>query len=341
MNSWSDTHVSTEQQDLTAQRNGLHALGVGDDRIYVDHGLTGANRDRPGLRFALAACRAGDTLAERRGAVVLRARAVESGVAYRPLVDAFARPAAPLADDPRFASVRPTLARVLPGWSADTNVLAPMADPAAVLAEALIRLLRDIAPDGAVLLVDDVHWADEDTVSVLTYLTDSVEELPLALLLSARAEPLLQDHLERLSASSAVEEVPLSRLGPTEVARALRAHDLPELPQQRVDQLVAAADGLPLVLDEFVRQLRDRSSATDELDIKPTTLAVAVACATSHPIPGLFGCPVRDWGNRCRAVAAVTGSMTQVWASPSTAPCQAPCRLPPAPRSGLPGGTHS
>jgi DNA invertase Pin-like site-specific DNA recombinase len=54
--------VSTEQQDLTAQRNGLCALGVGDDRIYVDHGLTGTNRDRPGLRLALAACRAGDTL---------------------------------------------------------------------------------------------------------------------------------------------------------------------------------------------------------------------------------------------------------------------------------------
>jgi len=33
--------VSTEQQDLTAQRDGLHALGVGDDRIYVDHGMTG------------------------------------------------------------------------------------------------------------------------------------------------------------------------------------------------------------------------------------------------------------------------------------------------------------
>jgi DNA invertase Pin-like site-specific DNA recombinase len=50
------------QQDLTSQRNGLHALGVGDDRIRVDHGLTGTNRDRPGLRLALAACRAGDTL---------------------------------------------------------------------------------------------------------------------------------------------------------------------------------------------------------------------------------------------------------------------------------------
>ena len=53
--------VSTEQQDLTAQRDGLHALGVSDNRIYVDHGLTGTNRDRPGLRLALAACRSGDT----------------------------------------------------------------------------------------------------------------------------------------------------------------------------------------------------------------------------------------------------------------------------------------
>ena len=54
--------VSTEHQDLTAQRNSLAALGVGDDRIYVDHGLTGTNRDRPGLRLALAACHGGDTL---------------------------------------------------------------------------------------------------------------------------------------------------------------------------------------------------------------------------------------------------------------------------------------
>jgi len=54
--------VSTDQQDLTAQRGALEALGVATKRIYVDHGLTGTNRDRPGLREALAACRAGDTL---------------------------------------------------------------------------------------------------------------------------------------------------------------------------------------------------------------------------------------------------------------------------------------
>ena len=54
--------VSTEAQDLTAQRDALAGLGVDPARLYVDHGLTGTNRARPGLREALAACRAGDTL---------------------------------------------------------------------------------------------------------------------------------------------------------------------------------------------------------------------------------------------------------------------------------------
>ena len=54
--------VSTDQQDLTAQRDALATLGVTADRVYVDHGLTGTSRERPGLQQALAACRAGDTL---------------------------------------------------------------------------------------------------------------------------------------------------------------------------------------------------------------------------------------------------------------------------------------
>ena len=54
--------VSTDAQDLTAQRDALDRLGVPAEGIYVDHGLTGTNRDRPGLRSALAVCREGDTL---------------------------------------------------------------------------------------------------------------------------------------------------------------------------------------------------------------------------------------------------------------------------------------
>ncbi|MCC3280479.1 recombinase family protein [Arthrobacter sp. zg-Y40] len=54
--------VSTSEQDLTVQQNQLAALGVPKDLVYTDHGLSGTNRDRPGLRQALAAVRDGDTL---------------------------------------------------------------------------------------------------------------------------------------------------------------------------------------------------------------------------------------------------------------------------------------
>ena len=49
---------STHAQDLTAQRDALTGLGVDVDRLYVDHGLAGANRERPGLREAMAVCQA-------------------------------------------------------------------------------------------------------------------------------------------------------------------------------------------------------------------------------------------------------------------------------------------
>jgi DNA-binding CsgD family transcriptional regulator len=157
-----------------------------------------------------------------------------------------------------------------------------MADPAAVLAEALIALLGVMAPDGAVLIMDDLHWADEDTVSVLTYLADSVEDVPLALLLAARAEPLLPALLERLGAARSLRRLPLSRLTPTEVGDALRAAQVPDLAPDRVDQLVTAVDGLPLLLDEFVRQLRESAPDTNQFDVRQTTLAAAVQLRLSR-----------------------------------------------------------
>jgi len=53
---------STDRQDLTMQREMLIKLGVPEDRVYLDFGVTGRNRQRPALDQALAAVRAGDTL---------------------------------------------------------------------------------------------------------------------------------------------------------------------------------------------------------------------------------------------------------------------------------------
>jgi len=40
---------STDEQDLTAQRDRLREPGVAEDRVYLDHGLTGTTRARPRL----------------------------------------------------------------------------------------------------------------------------------------------------------------------------------------------------------------------------------------------------------------------------------------------------
>ena len=133
--------------------------------------------------------------AEIRGVLVLKGRAVESGGALSTASGSICPRLGTICRSEGLSRVRPILARVLPGWVSDQDVLAPMADPAAVLAEALILLLRAMALRGP-WLIDDVHWADEDTVSVFSYLSDSVEQLPLALIMAARTEPLLADRVE-------------------------------------------------------------------------------------------------------------------------------------------------
>ena len=78
---------SLDSQDLTAQRQRLRELGVCEDRIYLDHGLTGTTRARPGLDQALAAVRSGDTFVvpklDRLARSVPDARAIGDDLAER------------------------------------------------------------------------------------------------------------------------------------------------------------------------------------------------------------------------------------------------------------------
>ncbi|HZL80526.1 MAG TPA: recombinase family protein [Demequina sp.] len=75
--------VPIEAHDPTTHRNALVALGVEPDRVYVDEGQSATNRARPGLREAMAARQAGDTLVGARPDRLARARARERIAAAR------------------------------------------------------------------------------------------------------------------------------------------------------------------------------------------------------------------------------------------------------------------
>lgn len=78
---------STDQQDLTAQREALLKLGIAPERICTDRGFTGTNRARPGLDQTLAAVRGSDTLVvpklDRLARSVPDARAIGDDLAGR------------------------------------------------------------------------------------------------------------------------------------------------------------------------------------------------------------------------------------------------------------------
>jgi hypothetical protein len=58
-----------------------------------------------------------------------------------------------------------------------------------VLTEALLRVLRWLSPErGVVVVLEDMHWADGETLAVLEYLADHVTAFPVAVVLTARSD---------------------------------------------------------------------------------------------------------------------------------------------------------
>jgi DNA-binding CsgD family transcriptional regulator/tetratricopeptide (TPR) repeat protein len=103
--------------------------------------------------------------------------------------------------------------------------------------DVLFRLLRDRlaeAVGGVVLVVEDVHWADESTLDLLSFLGRRIRDLPALVIATYRDDELAADH-------------PLRRvLGELGTLRSTRRIDVPPLSQQAVATL-AAGSGLEAV----------------------------------------------------------------------------------------------
>lgn len=166
-----------------------------------------------------------EDLARDLGLRVLSGRAVEGGssVAFRALAEAlsngFRDQGVPR--DPAVTVSLPTLAHLVPEWSSrpapHTSVVA--------IAEAVLRLLEATAREtGALLVIEDVHWADQDTLAVLEYLLDNAGAHGAGCLLTLRPEPPEAARTVRgLADRRAVHVVELDALGDGESDAMVRA----------------------------------------------------------------------------------------------------------------------
>ncbi len=231
------------------------------------------------------------------GLTVLTGRAAEGGGSFRPLAAALlpAVRAGLLPDTGELRPYRAALGRLIPDW-ASSSPPETAVDPVVVLGEGLLRLFAAWDPRGCVLLVEDLHWADADTLALLHYLASAASSAPLLMAATMRRSPSSPALDRLLDAAGTV--LALRRFGPAEIDAmiTLRGRRLGDADRAL---LRTRSEGLPLLVDELL-------SAVDRED-PSQQLAAAV--------PASFAALVRtrldaldDEGRQVLSAAAALGS---------------------------------
>src|SRR4051794_17387931 len=200
-------------------------------------------------------------LAADRGLLVLSGRAVPAGspLPFRPLSEALlveSRGKKP-PDAPELAIFGPQLARLVPDWGT-RNATDGADDSPVLVGEAVVRLLRVLGGTaGCLLVLEDLHWADPETLAVVDYLADTLAaERVLCLTTTRSVRPSrVADLLDGLRSRRIGTVLPLTPLADAECADMVRA-----CLDTEVDRAVPAfvaehSDGLPFLIEELLAGL--------------------------------------------------------------------------------------
>ncbi|MEE1788782.1 AAA family ATPase [Streptomyces sp. SP17BM10] len=263
-----------------------------------------------------------------RGMPVLRGRGsmTGGGTPFRPILEALSshfRTTAP-PTDAELLPYRSALARVIPEWR--STAAQARTESVVELAEALLRLLAVIGRGtGCVLALEDLHWADSESVAVAEYLADNLAQLPVLLLATVRTDPgnalTLARSAERRRVATVATLPPLN--APEVRALVAGCLDAPahDVPDAVVDRLVARSDGNPYLVEELLADLVDSellTTATDGWQVTgdlDTTVPTTVVQSFGHRLLQVDA-PLRDFlllaatiGPRCcvSALRTVTG----------------------------------
>jgi predicted ATPase len=143
-----------------------------------------------------------------------------------------------------------------------------------------------------VLVIEDVHWADDATLDALRYLIRRIADLPAVLVLTYRDDELNREHplhglLGQAARSDHVRHLPLRRLSQRAVRElsagsSVAAHDLFALTSGNpffVQELLASAQGEhvpPTIADAVLARVRSLDPSTqdviEQLAVVPSAL---------------------------------------------------------------------
>src|SRR5580693_2522141 len=189
---------------------------------------------------------------------------------------------------------RNTILRLLRGeLTADRGT-----DMSAALAEQLLALIAEqCAERPTILVIDDLQWADQASITLWGRLAKSVRQSPLLLVGMMRPVPQRDDLLALRRAAGDAGRPPLPGLPPaavTELVAALAGGR----PDGKLLRLADGAAGNPLYVTELVAALARGSSLT--------ITDAGAAELTSGPVPGSLSAAIAD------RLGFVSGSVREV-----------------------------
>ncbi|GAA2745812.1 helix-turn-helix transcriptional regulator [Kitasatospora cinereorecta] len=194
------------------------------------------------------------------GMRVLRGRSSTTGptVPFRPLTEALMslfRSGEPV-DDRALGPYRTVLGRLIPDWNTGEHENSSMV----ILGEAVLRLLIGAAPEqGLLLLLEDLHDADPETLAVVEYLVDNLEYTPVLLLATIRTEFCdaldLASSARRRGVGTVVELPPLTRPQVRDMAAAHLGTEPDRVPAAALDRLWDDSAGSPFLVEELLQSM--------------------------------------------------------------------------------------
>jgi DNA-binding CsgD family transcriptional regulator len=191
-----------------------------------------------------------------RGLPVLRGRAVPTStpVPYRPLAEALCSAVrGGLATADALGPYRRTLGRLVPEWQTDSPL--PVDDSVVALAESVLRFLRVAGGGrGCVVVLEDLHWSDPDTVRVVEYLADNLLNEAVLCVVTLRDEqpsPALRVAHD-LGARRVSPMLRLPRLGTGEVAELVQSCLRATAVEGDVLDFAGRAGGVPFLVEEVL-----------------------------------------------------------------------------------------
>jgi class 3 adenylate cyclase/tetratricopeptide (TPR) repeat protein len=120
------------------------------------------------------------------------------------------------------------------------------------------RFVESIAADGpAVVVVEDLHWADAPLLEFLSYFAEWAEGVPLLLLCTARPE-LFERHGTWGAGTRNAHTINLSPLSDRETSELVAGLVEQNVSEQVRQAILEQAGGNPLYAEEFVRLVADR-----------------------------------------------------------------------------------